>query len=78
MPKTHTYPMGLRLHRLFAAVLGGVLLALAFEPLNWWWLSFVAVAPLLTVLPPVSRLERFATGWLEMEKRPPGIRRTAF
>ena len=55
-------PPFLRLHRFCAALLGGVLLGLAFAPLGWWWLTFVAFVPLMAVQPPRSFWGRLCTG----------------
>ncbi len=44
--------------RIVCAVLTGILLYLAFPPVDLWWLSFVALVPLLLILPTAPSLPK--------------------
>ena len=50
--------------RAAAAVVSGLLLATAFPPLGWWWMAFVAMAPLLALPAPRRLWERLLDGAL--------------
>lgn len=49
---------------LLAAVVSAVLLALAFPPVGWWPLAWIAFVPLLLMPTPRSLVQRFVTGYL--------------
>lgn len=50
--------------RAAAALAGGLMLAGAFPPLEWGWLAFLGLAPLLLVPAPATRWRRFGLGYL--------------
>ncbi len=50
------------LPRLLAAALSGLLLSAAFTPLEWSWLAWIALIPLL--LAPIPRRQRFLVGYV--------------
>jgi apolipoprotein N-acyltransferase len=49
--------------RLAAALLGGLALALAFPPLEWGWLAWLGLVPMLMVPAPATRWRRFGLGY---------------
>ena len=49
---------------LLAAVVSAVLLALAFPPVGWWPLAWIAFVPLVLMPTPRSLVQRFVTGYL--------------
>jgi apolipoprotein N-acyltransferase len=46
------------------ALLSGILLSLAFPPLEWSWAAFVGLAPLILAVKGASRRRAFFLGWL--------------
>lgn len=59
-----TFSLRSNLYHWLAALVSGVLLVLSFPKFNWSFLAWIALAPLLFVLPGQSLRKAFGLGWL--------------